>query len=321
MGQVDLWQMAKAGHPSQGGTSGRSQPSIAIYAELSVQSLVKYPAWIDLGTYLAYKLDLTARGQQPLRSRPVSMKPRRFFVEGEPLKPGERLVAGKRAHHLTRVLRLGVGDSVVLFDGSGREFPAEILEVGRQRIRVKVSSGKRIDRESPLNLMLALGLSKPSIMDLIVQKVTELGVNEIVPVQTERTQGWSAGTKDLARIKRWGRIAQEAARQSGRNVVPRIWPPTDYTSLLKQTDNKDVKLICWEGEKKENLRQALKGKRKAHQACVLVGPEGGFSEKEAKEAASAGFQSVSLGRRVLRTETAVIVVIGLIQYKFGDLGL
>ena len=249
------------------------------------------------------------------------MKPRRFFVEGEPLKPGERLVTGKRAHHLTRVLRLGVGEPLVLFDGSGREFPAEILEVGRQLIRFKVSSGERVDRESPLNLMLALGLSRPNIMDLLVQKGTELGVNEIVPLQTERAQGWLAGEKGLSKIKRWGRIAQEAARQSGRNVIPRIWPLTDYPQLLKQSENKEIKLFCWEGENKENLRQALALKSGARQACVLIGPEGGFSEKEAEEAASAGFQSVSLGGRILRTETAAIVVIGLIPYELGDLGL
>ena len=249
------------------------------------------------------------------------MKPRRFFVEGEPLKPGERLVTGKRAHHLTRVLRLGAGEPVVLFDGSGREFPAEILEVGRQHIRFKVSSGKRVDRESPLNLMLALGLSRPSIMDLLVQKGTELGVNEIVPLQTERAQGWLVGEKGRSKIKRWRRIAQEAARQSGRNVVPRIWPLTDYPQLLKKSESKEIKLFCWEGEKKGNLRQALELRSGARQACVLIGPEGGFSDKEAEEAASAGFQSVSLGGRILRTETAAIVVIGLIQYELGDLGL
>jgi 16S rRNA (uracil1498-N3)-methyltransferase len=249
------------------------------------------------------------------------MKPRRFFVEDEPLRPGELLLSGKRAHHLTRVLRLRVGEPVELFDGSGREFPAEILEVGRQLIRFKVCSGKRVDRESPLNLMLALGISRPSIMDLIVQKATELGVNEIVPIQTERAQGWLSGKKDLSRIKRWGRIAQEAARQSGRNVFPRIWPLTDYLQLLQQTENKEVKLFCWEEEKKESLRQALEVKGRARQACVLIGPEGGFSEKEAEEAASAGFQSVSLGRRILRTETAAILVIGLVQYELGDLSL
>ena len=249
------------------------------------------------------------------------MKPRRFFVEGEPLKPGERLVTGKRAHHLTRVLRSGVGEPVVLFDGSGREFPGKILEVGRQLIRFEVGPGKRVDRESPLNLMLALGLSRPSIMDLIIQKGTELGVSEIVPVQTERAQSWLASKKELTKIERWGRIAQEAARQSGRNVVPRIWPLTDYPQLLKQTENREIKLFCWEEEKKENLRQALAVKGSARQACVLIGPEGGFSEKEAEQAASAGFQRVSLGGRILRTETAAIVVIGLIQYELGDLGL
>jgi 16S rRNA (uracil1498-N3)-methyltransferase len=249
------------------------------------------------------------------------MKARRFFVEGEPLKPGERVVTGKRAYHLTRVLRLGVGEPVVLFDGSGREFPSEILEVGRQRIRFKVNSGKRVDRESPLNLMLALGLSRPRIMDLIIQKGTELGVNEIVPVHTERAQAWWAGKKDPSRMKRWGRIAQEAARQSGRNVVPRIWPLTDYAQLLRQTKSKGIKLLCWEEETKENVRQALEVKDGVHQACVLIGPEGGFSAKEAEEATSAGFRRVSLGRRILRTETAAIVVIGLIQYELGDLGL
>jgi 16S rRNA (uracil1498-N3)-methyltransferase len=249
------------------------------------------------------------------------MKPRRFFVEGEPLQVGERLVTGKKAHHLTRVLRLGVGEPVVLFDGSGREFPAEILEVGRQLIRFKVSAGKRVDRESPLSLMLALGLCRPSVMDLIVQKVTELGVNEIVPLQTERAQRWLTGEKDLARIKRWGRIAQEAARQSGRNVVPHIWPLIDFPQLLQQTEDTELKLFCWEGEEKKNLRQALQVKGRVRQACVLVGPEGGFSAREAEEAASAGFQSISLGGRTLRTETAAIVVIGLIQYELGDFSL
>ena len=249
------------------------------------------------------------------------MKPRRFFVEGEPLKPGERLITGKKAHHLTRVLRLGVGEPVVLFDGRGREFPAEILEVGRQLIRFKVSAGKGVDRESPLSLMLALGLPRPGIMDLIIQKVTELGVNEIVPLRTERAQRWLAGEKDLSRINRWGRIAQEAARQSGRNMVPRIWPLSDFPQLLQQTADTELKLFCWEEEEKENLRQALEAKGKARQACVLIGPEGGFSAKEAEEAASAGFQSISLGGRILRTETAAIVVVGLIQYELGDLGL
>lgn len=249
------------------------------------------------------------------------MKPRRFFIEGEPLRPGERLVTGKRARHLTRTLRLGVGEPVVLFDGRGKEFHAEILETGRQLVRFKVAEGTRVDRESPLHLLLAQGLSRPAIMDLIVQKVTELGVHEIVPVRTERAQRWLAGERTASRLKRWERIAQEAARQCGRNVVPRIWPLTDFSQLLEQTERTELKLICWEEKDNGRLRQTLEAKGRSRQACVLIGPEGGFSANEVEQAAAAGFQSISLGRRTLRTETAAIIVIGLLQYEVGDLGL
>jgi 16S rRNA (uracil1498-N3)-methyltransferase len=103
-------------------------------------------------------------------------------------------------------------------------------------------------------------------------------------------------------------------------MVPRISPLTAFPQLLVQTADTELKLFCWEEEKKENLRQALEVKSRVRQACVLIGPEGGFSAKEAEEAASAGFQGISLGRRILRTETAAIVVVGLIQYALGDLG-
>ena len=249
------------------------------------------------------------------------MKPRRFFVEGEVHGPGERLVTGNRAHHLTRVLRLGVGETVVLFDGSGTEWPAEILEVGRQLVRFKVAAGTKINRESSLHLVLALGLTRPRIMDLIIQKVTELGVNTIVPVKTERAQRWSAGERGTSRLRRWKRIAQEAARQSGRNLVPDISPPADFSRLLANQKETGLKLICWEEEDSGSLRTVLAEQAGSRQICVLIGPEGGFSVNEVERATAAGFQSVSLGKRVLRTETAAITVIGLLQYELGDLGL
>jgi 16S rRNA (uracil1498-N3)-methyltransferase len=249
------------------------------------------------------------------------MKPRRFFIEGEALGPGERLVTGKRARHLTRVLRLRVGEAVVLFDGSGSEYPAQILEVGRQLVRFKVAAGTRIDRESSLDLVLALGLSRPRIMDFIVQKVTELGVNAIIPVKSERAQRWSAGDRGASRLKRWERIAQEAARQSGRNLVPHVSPPADFSQLLANQKGTELKLICWEEEDGGSLRTALAEQVGSRQACVLIGPEGGFSTHEVEQATAAGFQCISLGQRVLRTETAAITVISLLQYELGDLGL
>jgi 16S rRNA (uracil1498-N3)-methyltransferase len=216
---------------------------------------------------------------------------------------------------------LGVGETVVLFDGSGIEYPAEILEVGRQLVRFKVAAGTRIDRESFLELVLALGLSRPKIMDLIIQKVTELGVNTIVPVKSERAQRWSAGEKGASRLNRWERIAQEAARQSGRNLVPRISPPSDFSRFLEHQKETGLKLICWEEEESGTLRTVLAEHAGSRQACILIGPEGGFSANEVERATAAGFKSISLGQRVLRTETAAITVISLLQYELGDLGL
>jgi 16S rRNA (uracil1498-N3)-methyltransferase len=249
------------------------------------------------------------------------MKPRRFFAEGDPLSPGERLVEGRSARYLSRVLRLGVGARVILFDGSGYEFPAEILEVGRQFVRLEVSAGEKVNRESSLRLWLALGLCQPAIMDLIVQKVTEIGVTEIIPVRTQRAQRWLAGNRGVSREKRWERIAQEAARQSGRNKVPQIWSVVDFSQLVRHGKPTGLKLIFWEEENSSNLKQTLAVKGQTRQVGVMIGPEGGFSAEEVQQAKAADFHSISLGRRILRAETAAIVVIGLLQYELGDLGL
>jgi 16S rRNA (uracil1498-N3)-methyltransferase len=249
------------------------------------------------------------------------MKPRRFFAEGKPLSPGERSLKGNSARHLSRVLRLGVGEQVILFDGSGYEFSAEILEVGRQFVRLKVSEGEKVDRESPLKLWLGLGLCQPAIMDLIVQKVTELGVIEIIPVRTQRSQRWLVGERLVSRQERWERIAQEAARQSGRNKVPRISPLVDFLQLLRHGEPTGLKLIFWEEEEISNLKQTLAVKGQPPQVGVLIGAEGGFSAEEVEQATAAGFHRITLGRRILRAETAAIVVISLLQYELGDLGV
>ena len=249
------------------------------------------------------------------------MKPRRFFAEGEPLSSGQRLVEGKSARYLSRVLRLGVGERLILFDGSGYEFPAEILEVGRQFVRLQVSKGVKVDRESPLRLWLGLGLCQPVKMDLIVQKVTEIGVTEVIPVRTMRAQRWLAGERGISRQRRWERIAQDAARQSGRNRVPRILPPAEFSQVLRHGEPTGLNLIFWEEEQNSNLKQTLAVKGQPPGVGVLIGPEGGFSRGEIEQAKAAGFQSISIGKRILRTETAAIVVIGLLQYELGDLGL
>jgi 16S rRNA (uracil1498-N3)-methyltransferase len=248
------------------------------------------------------------------------MKPRRFYLAGEPLGPGERLINGKTAHHLSRVLRLRAGDPVVLFDGSGREFPAEILEVGRRTVRLQVAAGTQVDRESPLGLSLALGVCQPSTMDLVIQKVTELGVSEVVPVLSERAQRWPGRDRAASRHRRWERISQEAARQSGRSRVPQILPAAGFAEVVRRADDSALRIVFWEEEGSGLLKQALATKARGGRVRVLIGPEGGFSPGEVEEATRAGFQSVSLGRRILRAETAAIAVISVLQYELGDLG-
>lgn len=228
------------------------------------------------------------------------------------------MLSGKPARHLSRVLRLRAGDHIVLFDGSGWEFPAEILEVVRQGVRVRVGEGVEVDRESFLSICLGLGLCQPAVMDLVVQKATELGISEIVPVDTERSQGWLGG-RTAAKLERWVRIAREAARQCGRNRVPRISLPTDLTGFLCRDFGHSLRLILWEQETRCGLKQILASEAGGRRAVILIGPEGGFGPDEVDEAVRAGFRQVSLGPRILRTETAVITVVGLLQYELGDL--
>jgi len=209
----------------------------------------------------------------------------------------------------------------VLFDGSGLEFPAEIVSVGRHGVRVVIGDGVRVNRESPLSLHLGVGLSQPRIMDLLVQKATELGVAEITPMETERSQGWLAKKGGKERQVRWERIAQEAARQCGRNRIPRVTQVAQFSQVVRQeVSPAAVRLIFWEEEARRGLKEVMTARGPVSEVHLLIGPEGGFSSAEATAALTAGFHIVSLGPRILRAETAAIAVVSLLQYEMGDLG-
>jgi 16S rRNA (uracil1498-N3)-methyltransferase len=248
-------------------------------------------------------------------------RPRRFFSE-RPLQPGERVLTGPTARHAAGVLRLRSGEHIVLFDGSGLEFPAEILSIRRQEVRVVVGDGALVNRESPLSLHLGVGLSQSGAMDLVVQKATELGVAEIIPMATERSQGWLAGKRGKDRQVRWKRIAQEAARQCGRNRIPRVAQVAHFSQVVRQEASPAaVRLIFWEEETRRGLREVFTAHGPVSEVHLLIGPEGGFSSAEATAALTAGFHIVSLGPRILRAETAAIAVVSLLQYEMGDLGV
>lgn len=243
------------------------------------------------------------------------MRLTRVHVPG-PLAPGSRrALEGDAANHIARVLRLRPGDPLTLFDGSGAEHPARIEEFHRSAVIVTVGDPSAPLRESPLCLTLAQGISRGERMDWVVQKSTELGVSHIVPIQTERTVVKLDAQQSARKLQHWQAIAIAACEQSGRNTLPRIAAPQTLHDFLRDTDADATRLLL-------SPAGALRINDLTPRACritVLIGPEGGLSEPEQRAALGAGFLAVRLGPRVLRTETAAVAALTLLQHRFGDL--
>ena len=244
---------------------------------------------------------------------------KRFFVEQ--LSPDEKIISitGKEFHHLKNVLRLNRGDEIIVFDGKGLEFSGKIESIGKHEARIAIEKQVESIKESGFEIILCQGLAKSEKMELIIQKATELGVSRILPFITNRVVPSLDATQIAQKTQRWRRIALEAAKQCRRSIVPRVEEPKTFTEILKGWDNY-LKIIPWEEEKKNSLKDILK-KDRFSGCIVLIGPEGGFSEVEVAEAKKAGFVPAMLGPRILRTETAAIGIVAIIQYELGDIGL
>lgn len=228
---------------------------------------------------------------------------------------GERAhLEGGQARQILQVLRLRRGDRILLFDGSGREYEAAIERSTPQGVEVFIVGRKGPLPPSPFFVTLAQGLPKAPKMDLIVQKATELGVDRILPLRCERS------VLKEGKLERWRRIAVEAAEQCGRVTVPEIQEVQDLRGYLDGYPGRDQALVLWEGERLQGLKAFLRSIAPARRLTILVGPEGGLSQEEVALAKERGFVAVSLGRRIFRSETAVLVALALIQYEWGDLG-
>jgi 16S rRNA (uracil1498-N3)-methyltransferase len=234
----------------------------------------------------------------------------------EPIVAGKRLaVKGGGANHITRVLRLRTGDELTLFDGRGGEYAARIEEFRKDTVLVAVDRQRAIERESPLSLTLAQGISRGERMDWIIQKATELGASRIVPVFTERSVVRLDAKQADKKAQHWRGIAIAACEQSGRNRVPDLAPPLDFFEFVRSDEPGATRLLL---SPAGTLRiEDLKGIGTG--ITVLIGPEGGLTEVEQETALAAGFQPVRMGPRVLRTETAAIAALTIIQRDFGDL--
>ena len=234
----------------------------------------------------------------------------------EPLKTGtEVTLRDSAARHIGQVLRKRVGDPLVLFDGRGEEFAATIQEINKNRVRVEVAQATTPATESSLQLSLWHGLCRSGRMDNVIQKATELGVSAIQPVLTERGIVKLDAAKAAKRVEHWQAVAISACEQSGRSIVPQILVPLKLSDALKQLDKTQCALLL-HPDGKTSLATAISADTAT---IVLTGPEGGFTDSEVAAATAAGFTAVSLGKRIMQTETAPVVALGLVQYLAGDL--
>ena len=212
------------------------------------------------------------------------------------------------------VLRVKNTEEIVLFNGNGKVYPAlpEVLE--KRHASVRILREEATDNESPLNITLVQAVSSAERMDFTLQKSVELGVAEIRPVISERCVVRLSGERAEKRVARWQEIVVSACEQSGRNIVPKVLPLTTYVQDLQQLPQETTKLLM-----SLNRAQKLSDVRpQSGKVVFMVGPEGGWTEKEEQQAFDAGFQSVTLGKRVLRTETASLAAIAAMQTLWGD---
>ncbi|WP_346837962.1 16S rRNA (uracil(1498)-N(3))-methyltransferase [Microbulbifer sp. SAOS-129_SWC] len=240
------------------------------------------------------------------------------IYSAEPLAGRDAVELDENAsRHLVKVLRLAPGRPLVLFDGSGGEYRAELLESGK-RARVQLGDFTADDRESPLALTLAIGISRGDRFDWVIQKATELGVARIQPLFTERCEVKLSGDRLQKKLGHWRQIAVSACEQCARNRVPEIAEPQKFTHFLQQPPAVDLQLVLHHRTDKQ-LRDLETERGRPQSALLLVGPEGGLSQAEIDAALAQSFAPLRLGPRVLRTETAPVAALSVLQYQWGDL--
>jgi 16S rRNA (uracil1498-N3)-methyltransferase len=241
------------------------------------------------------------------------MRLTRVYVDA-PLATGARCeIDGAAANHIMRVLRLRNGDELTVFDGHGGEYAARVDSIRKDVVLVDVREHRAIERESSLRLTLAQGVSRGERMDLVIQKATELGVHRIVPLLTERSVVKLDATQSERKQQHWRGIVIAACEQCGRNTLPILDAPNTLYEFLRGAPTTSTRLLLSpEGTTRPRNLAATSA------LTLLIGPEGGLSANEQEIAVDSGFERVSLGPRILRTETAALAALATLQALLGD---
>lgn len=244
----------------------------------------------------------------------------KFFVMPKNIKDNRAYIDGDDVKHIYKVLRLKAEDRVLINNCEGKEYVGEIVEVNKSEVVVELVEEVDVNNESNLSITLYQGLPKSVKMDYIVQKGTEIGIRNITPVVTERVVVKSEMV-EFKKTDRWRRIALEACKQCKRSIIPDINEPLEFDELLNQLKSFDIIVVPYENEEGFGIKKMCSNLgREIHTAAVIIGPEGGFEESEIEKLKDLGAYIVTLGPRILRTETAGIVAASILQYELGDLG-
>lgn len=246
----------------------------------------------------------------------------RLFIFKELAIGDEIVISGEEAHHISRVLRYRPGDVIRISDGKSVESLGVILDIDTWGTKIKL---RIVERNKPegakLFITLLQGLPKGEKLDWIIQKCTEIGIHKLIPIITQRTVVNIAPSKLEHRKMRWTKIAKEAAKQSMRIDIPEVGELSTFDASLREIRNHQLSIIPWEQEKAISLKKIIRDfSGSITKVAVFIGPEGGFSADEVEKAKELGAVPVSLGPRILRTETAAIAVCSMLMYELGDMG-
>jgi len=240
----------------------------------------------------------------------------KFFVEPSKVNGTNIVIDTEDVSHITRVLRMAEGDKITVCDSCGIDYEAEITDISKNEIICKILSSCKSDTEPAVSVTLYQALPKASKMEYIIQKTTELGVSAVVPVIMARCVSKINDKKDgVKKAERWRKIAESAAKQSGRGIIPTVEEPITFDEAVSRLAAAELSFAPYECEEENTVKKILRDKTSFKEAAFIIGPEGGFDPAEIDKLKNSGVKTVTLGKRILRTETAGEAVVAMIMYE------
>ena len=241
-----------------------------------------------------------------------------FFVSEEQINGENAYIEGSDVNHIANVLRMKPGEELLISVRGDWDYLCKIVDIETDRVNLKVLESME-QRELPVNITLLQGIPKSDKLEMIIQKAVELGVSEIIPVKTKRFVVKIDEKKVDTKVNRWNAIAESAAKQSKRSIIPKVYEPMSIDNALEIVKDFGVKLIPYENaDGIDKTRRILDNMDKTKNIAVFIGPEGGFEESEVERIKNSGFEVITLGKRILRTETAGLALLGNIMIRLED---